>query len=174
MQEEMQYHGIFDSHAHYDDSRFQEDREEIFASLPSLGVCGLINVGCNLESSRTALQYAEQYDYVYAAVGYHPEQAAEYTENGIAEIREMLRRPKTVAIGEIGLDYYWPALNGSLRWLRNWISPSLSIPGMLLRIRSKLLRDFQRFAEWCIASPAPQRRQLLWSRWVFSSDLPVS
>ncbi len=106
--EEIRYSGIFDSHAHYNDERFDPDREELLASLPNLGVCGVINAGTNLESSLISAEYAKQYGYFYAAVGYHPEQAAEYTEEGMAKIFSLLDQPKIVAIGEIGLDYYWP------------------------------------------------------------------
>ena len=108
MQAEILYSGIFDSHAHYNDERFDEDREAVLASLPEQGVCGLINCGCNVETSRISLEYAEKYPFVYAAAGYHPEQADEYTEEGISAIREILKHPKMVAVGEIGLDYYWP------------------------------------------------------------------
>ena len=101
-------HGIFDSHAHYDDARFDEDRAEMLKSLPENGVCGIINAGCDLESSRASLALAEEYPHVWAAAGFHPEQAASYTEEGLAEIEKMLTHPKVVAIGEIGLDYYWP------------------------------------------------------------------
>ena len=101
-------HGIFDSHAHYDDARFDEDRDALLSSLPGKGVCGIINIGCDLESSRKAVALAEKYPYVWAAVGYHPEQAALRTDEGVAELRQLLSHPKVVAIGEIGLDYYWP------------------------------------------------------------------
>lgn len=101
-------HGIFDSHAHYDDARFDEDRDALLSSLPGKGVCGIIDIGCDLESSRKAVALAEKYPYVWAAVGYHPEQAALRTDEGVAELRQFLSHPKVVAIGEIGLDYYWP------------------------------------------------------------------
>lgn len=101
-------HGIFDSHAHYDDARFDEDRDALLSSLPGKGVCGIIDIGCDLESSRKAVALAEKYPYVWAAVGYHPEQAALRTDEGLAELRQLLSHPKVVAIGEIGLDYYWP------------------------------------------------------------------
>lgn len=101
-------HGIFDSHAHYDDARFDEDRDALLSSLPGKGVCGIIDIGCDLESSRKAVALAEKYPYVWAAVGYHPEQAALRTDEGVAELRQLLSHPKVVAIGEIGLDYYWP------------------------------------------------------------------
>lgn len=102
------YTGIFDSHAHYNDERFDEDRDTVLASLPEQGVCGIINCGCNVETSQISLEYAHKYPFIYAAAGFHPEQADEYTENGMDAIRQMLKQPKMVAVGEIGLDYYWP------------------------------------------------------------------
>lgn len=108
MQGKTLYSGIFDSHAHYNDERFDEDREAVLASLPEQGVCGIINCGCNVETSQISLEYAEKYPHIFAAAGFHPEQADEYNEDGMNKIREMLKHPKMVAIGEIGLDYYWP------------------------------------------------------------------
>ncbi len=108
MQGKILYSGIFDSHAHYNDERFDEDREAVLASLPEQGVCGIINCGCNVETSQISLEYAEKYPHIFAAAGFHPEQADEYTEDGMNRIREMLKHPKMVAVGEIGLDYYWP------------------------------------------------------------------
>ncbi|MGI5893532.1 MAG: TatD family hydrolase [Candidatus Merdivicinus sp.] len=115
MQGNVLYSGIFDSHAHYNDERFDEDREAILASLPDQGVCGIVNCGCNVETSRISLEYAQKYPYIYAAAGFHPEQADEYSEEGMNTIREMLKHPKMVAVGEIGLDYYWPEPNRQIQ-----------------------------------------------------------
>lgn len=101
------YTGIFDSHAHYDAEKFDSDREEILQSLPGLGVCNVVDVGCDLDSSRAAAALSERVSYFYAAVGYHPHEADSYTEEGMAEILKLLERPKTVALGEIGLDYHY-------------------------------------------------------------------
>jgi len=101
------YTGIFDSHAHYDDDKFDEDREEIFASLKSCGVCGVVDVGCNPVSSTNAVALSRAYDFVYAAAGYHPHEAGEFTEKGWEQIKRLLELPKTVALGEIGLDYHY-------------------------------------------------------------------
>ena len=102
------YHGIFDSHAHYNDSAFDSDREELLSSLPSLGVENAVCVGYDLPSSQKAVEIAEQYPHIYAAAGFHPENLEEYSEDGIDRLRPLLAHPKTVAIGEIGLDYHWP------------------------------------------------------------------
>ncbi len=99
---------IFDSHAHYDDAKFDDEREALLAELPSHGVCGVVNCGCDTASSKTALKLADSYGYIYAAVGIHPENIGGGTVN---EIRTLVKHKKCVAIGEIGLDYYWVSDN---------------------------------------------------------------
>ena len=101
------YTGIFDSHAHYDSERFDEDREQVLKALPENGVCAVIDVGCDLPSSRAAVALSETVPHFYAAVGYHPHEADSFTEEGMEEILSLLRRPRTVALGEIGLDYHY-------------------------------------------------------------------
>lgn len=98
---------IFDTHAHYDDSAFDEDREEIIDALSKSDVKKIVNVGANLATSRNSIELAHKYDFFYAAVGVHPDDAAEVNDEGIAKIRSMCDDKKVVAIGEIGLDYYW-------------------------------------------------------------------
>ena len=98
---------IFDTHAHYDADRFGSDRDEVLAALPGDGVGLVMDPGCDLPSSRAAVSLAEKYDHVYAAVGIHPEECAGFQETDLEELRQFLRYPKVVAIGEIGLDYYW-------------------------------------------------------------------
>lgn len=101
------YSGIFDSHAHYDSERFDQDREELLKALPTMGVCGVIDVGCDLPSSRAAAALAQRIPYFYAAAGYHPNDAASFTEEGLAELRTLFEQPKVLAVGEIGLDYHY-------------------------------------------------------------------
>lgn len=98
---------IFDTHAHYDDEAFDADREALLASMPEHGVGLILDPGCDLESSRRAVELARTYPRVYAAVGWHPENCAPYTEDSLDALRAWAREPKVVAIGEIGLDYYW-------------------------------------------------------------------
>lgn len=98
---------IFDTHAHYDDEAFDPDRGELLASMPENGVGLIVDPGCDLESSRRAVALAEQYPHVYAAVGWHPENCAPYTRASLDTLRAWAKSPKVVAIGEIGLDYYW-------------------------------------------------------------------
>lgn len=98
---------IFDTHAHYDSSAFRADREAVLAALPEAGVALVVDPGCDLPTSRAALALAEQFPHVYAAVGIHPEDCAGYTDADLDALRQLCRHEKAVAIGEIGLDYYW-------------------------------------------------------------------
>lgn len=99
---------LFDTHAHYDDKRFDEDRDELLASLPAHDIGLILNPGCDVETSRKAISYAQKYAFVYAAVGIHPENINESWNNDLSVIQELAQtEPKVRAIGEIGLDYYW-------------------------------------------------------------------
>lgn len=98
---------IFDTHAHYDSSAFNPDREAVLTALPEAGVALVVDPGCDLPSSRAALALAEQFPHVYAAVGIHPEDCAGYTDADLDALRQLCRHDKAVAVGEIGLDYYW-------------------------------------------------------------------
>ena len=98
---------LFDTHAHYDAEEFEADRDALLRSLPERGVRLIVNPGCDIPSSRKALELAETYDFLYAAVGYHAENCGPYVPEDLDVLRELARHPKTVAIGEIGLDYYW-------------------------------------------------------------------
>ena len=98
---------IFDTHAHYDDDAFDADREELVSSLPAFGVGTVVNVCASVESLQTTPALAEKFPHVYAAVGLHPDDAGKYDGQAAETIRNLTRDPKTVAIGEIGLDYYW-------------------------------------------------------------------
>ena len=97
----------FDTHAHYDDKAFDSDRDEILKLLPSEGVSLVIDPGCDIASSRAAIALAEKYDYIYAAVGLHPEELESVTVDSLGELHNLAQHPRCVAIGEIGLDYYW-------------------------------------------------------------------
>lgn len=98
---------IFDSHAHYDDAAFDDDRSAVLAGLPGRGICNVINCGADLDSSRTSIQLAADYPYIYAAVGIHPECVKDAPENYQEQLEELLHRDKVVAVGEIGLDYHF-------------------------------------------------------------------
>lgn len=98
---------IFDSHAHYDDKQFDGDRDELLSSLGENNIKRIVNVGADLASSKRAIALARQYDFVYAAIGVHPSDVGSLDEDGMQWLREMAAQEKVVAIGEIGLDYYW-------------------------------------------------------------------
>lgn len=102
---------IFDSHSHYDDSKFDGVRDELLSSLPQHGVGMVITCGCDLKSSKAAISLAQRYDYIYCAVGIHPENLESKTT--VEEIEKLAAHKKVAAIGEIGLDYYYCRENRS-------------------------------------------------------------
>jgi TatD DNase family protein len=98
---------FFDTHAHYDDKRFDGDRDALLGSMREGGVSLILNAGSSVASSRRGLALAEKYPFIYAAVGVHPHDAREMDEGSIPEMRELLKHPKAAAVGEIGLDYHY-------------------------------------------------------------------
>lgn len=100
-------HDIFDTHAHYDDERFDGDREAVLASLPSKGVRAVLNAACDKKSCLTGIELSRSYDFIYASVGIHPHSADEFTESDVELLAGYTKLPKVVAIGEIGLDYHY-------------------------------------------------------------------
>lgn len=98
---------IFDSHAHYDDEKFDAVRDELLASLPAQGVCGVLNCGCDAKSGAYTLSLCEKYDYFYAALGVHPSNIGSDPQGELAAIRPLYAQNKVVAVGEIGLEYYY-------------------------------------------------------------------
>ena len=101
---------LFDTHAHMNDPAFDEDREEMILGLKEKGVAYVMNVGCCLESSGDCIKLAEQYPFVYASVGSHPDSADEVNDAVLEQYRQMAQHPKVLAIGEIGLDYYYETI----------------------------------------------------------------
>ncbi len=99
---------IFETHAHYDDDAFDEDRESLLSQLGSVGVERVVNIGASINSCKTTLDLMEKYPFVYGALGVHPSETAELTEESFAWLKEQCSHEKCVAVGEIGLDYYWP------------------------------------------------------------------
>lgn len=104
---------FFDSHAHYNDEKFNEDRENLIEELYNNGVTKIVNAGYSIESSKKAMELATKYPQVYTTCGISPNDIDEYVENAlnlkdkIKEIKQLATNNKVVAIGEIGLDYYW-------------------------------------------------------------------
>ena len=100
--------GLFDTHAHYYKEDFGEELEQLLADLPSRNVERVLAIGCDIPSSEEEIALAARYDYIYAAVGIHPEHAADVPENWESELEQLLKCDKVVALGEIGLDYHYP------------------------------------------------------------------
>ncbi len=98
---------IFDSHAHYDDEKFETDRQEVLDGLFSDKICSIINCGCDLKSSLMSINLAEKYSGIYAAVGVHPHEAEDVNDDDFKKIISLLNKEKVVAIGEIGLDFHY-------------------------------------------------------------------
>ncbi len=98
--------GIFDTHSHYDDEKFRDIRDPLLSGLYEGGISGIITCGCDVPSSNAAIALAEKYENMYAAVGFHPENLPE-SEDEFKKIIPLLSHKKVVALGEIGLDYYW-------------------------------------------------------------------
>ena len=98
---------IFDAHAHYDDKWFDVDRDDLLSSMPGNGVCGIVNASVDLTTARTAIAYAEKYDFMYVCAGIHPENLEGLQDDYLEQLAELYKHPKVLAIGEIGLDYHW-------------------------------------------------------------------
>lgn len=115
---------IFDTHAHYDDEAFDGDREALLEALPENGIAKVVNVGSGLEACRQTLGLMEKYDYVYGAIGIHPGNTGELDEESFAWLRQQFGSHKCVAVGEIGLDYYWdePAREIQQKWFRRQLN----------------------------------------------------
>lgn len=99
---------IFDTHAHYDDEAFDEDRDSLLASLPGAGIGHVVNVAASIDTCGTTWELIHRYDFMYGALGVHPSETAGLTEADMEFIKAHASDDKVVAIGEIGLDYYWP------------------------------------------------------------------
>lgn len=111
---------IFETHAHYDDEQFDKDRDLLIPDLLSGEICNIINVSSSVESVKTGIALAEKYEKVYAAVGVHPSDIAGLNEESFAWIKEQCSHPKVVAVGEIGLDYYWEKEEEAQKSQREW------------------------------------------------------
>lgn len=98
---------IFETHAHYDDEQFNLDREELLSSMPEQGVGTIVNVSATYESCRRVVDLVQKYPFMYAAVGIHPDEVGSLNEERFQQMKELCKQEKVVAVGEIGLDYYW-------------------------------------------------------------------
>lgn len=116
---------IFDSHAHYDDEAFQEDREELLSSMNKNGIGKIVNVGASMNSTAITVELAHQYENVYAAVGVHPSDVDELTEADMDILKKYIADCKVVAVGEIGLDYHYPDTDKELQ--KKWFIRQLDM-----------------------------------------------
>ena len=116
---------IFESHAHYDHEAFDGDREELLHSLSAQGVGTVINVAASVDGIESTVRLAEEYPFVYAAVGVHPDEVGEMDQGTLERMRRLAREDKVVAIGEIGLDYYWDKEKHELQ--KEWFRRQLDV-----------------------------------------------
>ena len=120
---------IFDTHAHYDDEAFDEDRESLLSSLAEQGVAKVVNVGASLASCKKTLELMDKYDFMYGAIGVHPSETAELNEENYKWLKEACGHEKCVALGEIGLDYYWNEPEGSIQ--KEWFVRQMDLARQL-------------------------------------------
>ena len=176
----------FDTHAHYDSGAFNADWKELLASMPQKGVELIVNPGCDLESSRTAVALAEEFPHVYAAVGVHPSDCGEWGEGPLLELRQLASRPKVRAIGEIGLDYYWKdnpprALQQNVFHRQLELAQSLRLP-VIVHDREahgdslEIVKEFPgvRGVFHCFSGSPEMAEELLKRGWYLGFDGPVT
>ena len=116
---------IFESHAHYDDDAYDDDRDEILRSMPAGGVSHIVNIAASVKSLRSTKELMEKYPFVYGAMGIHPDDVGDLNEDVMAEIRILCQHEKTVAVGEIGLDYYWDKEHHDVQ--KNWFEQQMEL-----------------------------------------------
>lgn len=117
---------IFETHAHYDDDAFDEDRDELIKSMPENGILKVVNIGANIKTSKATTMLTEKYDFVYGAVGVHPSDVSELERIGnLDDIEEMSHKEKIVAIGEIGLDYHYDDTDEELQ--KKWFVEQMNL-----------------------------------------------
>ena len=170
----------FDTHAHYDSRAFDADREALLAALPEQGVELVLNPGCELDSSRKAVDYARRFPHVYAAVGFHPSDIEKLDDGAMAELSELARNPKVRAIGEIGLDYHWQdyaprAVQQAGLYRQMELAESLDLPVILhdREAHADAMEAVRRYPGvrgvfHCYSGAAPQARELVERGWMLS------
>ncbi len=173
---------LFDTHAHYDDEAFDADRDAVLTAFDGL----VIDPGCTLESSRAAVELAARHPHVYAAVGIHPENCGDYVPEHLDALRRLARQPKVVAIGEIGLDYYWaenPPRQFQQQVFRAQLALALALAlPVIIHDREAhgdslaIVKEFPglRGVFHCYSGSAEMARELLDRGWYLGFDGPVT
>ena len=175
----------FDTHAHYDDKAFDNDRNALLTLLNDEGVDYILDPGCDLASSRAAIALAERFDFVYAAVGFHPEELEGYSEEAFHQMEALAAHPKCVAIGEIGLDYYWDASHKTEQkaLFRRQIDLALALDKpVIIHDREahgdcmEIVRDYPglRGVFHCYSGSAEMAEELLKRGWYLGFDGPIT
>ncbi len=122
---------IFETHAHYDDEQYEEDRDRLLGSMQENGISRIVNAGASIETTEKGIRLAEKYPFVYAAAGVHPSETAQLDEDSFVRLKELAIHPKTVAVGEIGLDYYWDKEPDVQEKQRYWFRRQLELAAQL-------------------------------------------
>ncbi len=176
---------FFDTHAHYDDHAFDADRFRLLEQMHAEGVALIVDPGCDLKSSRAAIALSERFPFVYAAVGIHPEELQDCTPDALAEIAELAEHPRCVAIGEVGLDYYWDAEHKSEQKLlfRQMIQLALELDKpVIVHNREahgdclEIVRDYPglRGVFHCFSGSAEMAQELIKHGWYLGFDGPIT
>ena len=176
---------IFDTHAHYDAEQFNADRDAVLAALPEKGVGLVVDPGCDEASSRAAVALAEKFPHVYAAVGWHPEEWESWRFESLATLRALAGREKVVAIGEIGLDYYWDTEHKALQkeMFERQINLALALDLPVIvhdrEAHGDALEIVSRYGELrgvfhCFSGSAEMAGELLRRGWYLGFDGPVT
>lgn len=150
---------IFETHAHYDDDKYNEDREELLKRVHESGVSPIINVGASIESTKRTIELANSHDYIYAAVGIHPSDIGGLNEESFEWLNEQTKLERVVAVGEIGLDYYWDKEADVQKAQRYWFARQMDMArdtGLPVIIHSRdAAEDTMKVMKECNAKDVP-------------------
>lgn len=175
----------FDTHAHYDSGKFNADRSDVLRAVHESGVALIVDPGDCAATSERAVAIAQAYDFVYAAVGWHPEEAAGWTDDSLAQIRALASQPKVCAIGEIGLDYYWDTSTKATQetMLRTQLELALELDlPVIIHDREahgdslRIVCDYPglRGVFHCFSGSVEMARELLRRGWYLGFDGPIT
>ncbi len=116
---------IFDTHSHYDDSAYDDDRDELLSSMKAGGVGYIVDISASIQDMQHILELTQRYDFMYAAAGLHPTEAPEFNDENFSAVTEMLHHEKVMAVGEIGLDYHYEDTNKTLQ--KEWFAAQIAL-----------------------------------------------